>query len=55
MGVTQVCLIDSPIREHPINKIPLSAVQLPEITPLRVKLSGSSSKSEWVCLNLDAP
>jgi hypothetical protein len=39
------------IREHPINKIPLFAVQLPE----SLKLSGSSSKLEWVCLNLYAP
>jgi hypothetical protein len=40
------------LREYPINKVPSFGVQLPEITPLGVKLSGSSSKSEWVCLNL---
>jgi hypothetical protein len=32
------------VKEHPINKIPSIAVQLPEITPLGVKFSGSSSK-----------
>jgi hypothetical protein len=44
------------VREYPINKIPSFAVQLPEsFKPTMDIVSGSSSKSEWVCLNLDAP
>ncbi|MDZ7900655.1 MAG: hypothetical protein U5N85_21835 [Arcicella sp.] len=54
------------IREHPINKVPMTSIKLPEstnnfrevtkrFTSRKLFLLSGSSYQKWVCLNLYAP